>query len=562
MKEEIKKIIEKAAGKDIPDFSVEIPGDKNHGDYSTNIALILAKKLGKNPRETAEMVKQKIGGNKLFKKIEVAGPGFINFFIADKFFIDNLKKIDNNYGKNQELKNRKIIIDYTDPNIFKEFHIGHLMSNAVGESLSRIFEFQGAKVKRVCYQSDVGISIAKAVWGILQNNNNFPKDSDELSKRIKFLADAYVFGSEKYENGENAKKEISELNKKIFEKSDEEINKIYEKGKEWSLEHFDEIYKKLGTKFDYFIFESEVAGLGKKIVEKGLANGIFEKGENGAIIFKGEKFGLHTRVFINSECLPTYEAKDLALAEIKYKKYAYDKSVIVTGNEVNDYFKVMLCAMNQTNKKLAEKTKHIGHGMLRLPEGKMSSRTGKVITGEFLIEKVEELVNEKIKTRELSEKEKSEISEKVAIGAIKYSILKQSIGSDIVFDFDKSISFEGDSGPYLQYAYTRANSVLEKAKREKIEPSFKKVPLEISQLEKVMSYFPEIVFKAGENFEPHFLVLYLTELASEFNNYYAKNKIVDKNDEFSPYKTALTNAFLQIMKNGLRLLGIETLNKM
>ena len=140
--------------------------------------------------------------------------------------------------------------------------------------------------------------------------------------------------------------------------------------------------------------------------------------------FKGEKYVLHTRVFINSEGLPTYEAKDLGLAEIKYKKYAYDLSFIVTGSEVNDYFKVMLCAMRQINPKLAEKTKHIGHGMLRLPEGKMSSRTGKVITGESLIEKVQEMVDQKIKDRELSEKEKKEISEEVAIGAIKYSILK------------------------------------------------------------------------------------------------------------------------------------------
>ena len=223
----------------------------------------------------------------------------------------------------------------------------------------------------------------------------------------------------------------------------------------------------------------------------------------------------HTRVFINSEGLPTYEAKDLGLAEIKYKKYTYDKSVVVTGNEDNEYFKVMLCAMGQINPKLAEKTKHIGHGMLRLPEGKMSSRTGKVITGESLIEKVEELVKEKIKDRELSEKEKNEIIESVAIGAIRYSILKQSIGSDIIYDFDKSISFEGDSGPYLQYSYTRAESVLRKAKAEKIKPSFKKVPKEITQLEKSMNYFPEIVLQAQENYEPHFLVLYLTELSRD-----------------------------------------------
>ncbi len=547
IKEEIKKSIRQAVGQEI-EVSVEVPENPGHGDYSSNIAMILAKKSGKNPREMAELIKSKIK-NDLFKKIEVAGAGFINFFVADKFFINTLKKIDKNFGKGKELKNKKMIVDYTDPNPFKEFHIGHLMSNAIGESLCRIFEFQGAKVKRVCYQGDVGIHVAKAVWAKLQDKN-------------QSWGEAYAFGAKAYDENEKSKKEIVELNKKIYERSDKSINKLYDQGKKESLKDFDKIYKKLGTKFDYFIFESQTGEIGKKIVEKGLKAGVFEKGDNGAIIFKGEKCGLHTRVFINSEGLPTYEAKDLGLAEMKYKKYAYDKSVIVTGNEVNDYFKVVLCAMDKINPELAKKTKHIGHGMLRLPEGKMSSRTGKVITGEFLMEKVEDMVKEKVRDRELSDKEKKEIAEKVAVGAIRYSILKQSIGSDIIYDFDKSISFEGDSGPYLQYSYTRAESVLRKAKQERIKPNLKKVPNEIGQLEKSMSYFPEIVFEAQKNLEPHILVSYLTELAGIFNAYYAKNKIVDKTDEFSAYKVALTKAFSIVMKNGLQMLGIETLKKM
>ena len=549
IKEEIKKIIEKSVGGEAPSFSVEIPGEKSHGDYSTNIALVLSKKLGKNPREFAEEIKEKISGNKLFAKVEVAGPGFINFYISKDYFVETLKKVNKDFGKNIKLKNQKIIIDYTDPNPFKEFHIGHLMSNAIGESLSRIFEVEGAKVKRVCFQGDVGMHVAKAIFGKLSDNK-------------KTWGESYAFGATAFEQSEESKKEITELNKKIFAKSDTKINKLYDSGKKLSLEHFDKIYKKLGTKFDYLIFESQVMDIGKKIVEDGLKKGIFEKGENGAIIFKGEKFGLHTRVFINSEGLPTYEAKDLGLAKVKYTKYKYDQSVVVTASEQSDYFKVMLRAMKEVMPELAEKTGHISHGMLRLPEGKMSSRTGKVITGESLITQVEEMIKEKIKDRNLSEKEKQEIAEIVGIGAIRYSILKQSAGSDIIYDFDKSISFDGDSGPYLQYSYTRANSVLEKAKAEKIKPSFKKVTEEISQLEKSISYFPEIVLKAGKEYEPHFIILYLTELAGVFNNYYAKNKIVDKTDEFSPYKVALTGAFAQVMKNGMWMLGIETLNKM
>lgn len=552
MKEEIKKIIIKATGANTDNFLVEIPNDKSHGDYSSNVVLVLAKKINKNPREVAEEIKQKIGENKLFSKIEVAGPGFINFFVTDKVFVENIKNIDKDFGRKQKAegleRSRKIILDYTDPNPFKEFHIGHLMSNAIGESLSRIFEFQGAEVKRVCYQGDVGMHVAKAIWG-------------KIKMPDWTWGGAYAFGAGKYERDETAKKEIIEINKKIYSRSDKEINKLYDQGKKESLKYFDKIYKKLGTKFDWLIFESETGPLGKKIVEKGLEKDVFEKGDKGAVIFKGEKYGLHTRVFINSEGLPTYEAKDLGLAEIKYKKYKYDKSFVVTGNEINEYFKVMLSAMSQINPKLAKKTTHIGHGMLRLPEGKMSSRTGKVITAEYLLQKLEEMILEKVKDREFSEAEKKEIAEKVAVGAIKYSILKQTTGRDIIFNLEQSVSFTGDSGAYLQYSYARAQSILRKAKAEKIKPSFK-ITSEITSLEKTIYQFPEAVEKASKEYQPHYIALYLTELASIFNNYYAEHKIVDKSDKFSPYRVALVSAFSKIMESGLGLLGIKTLNKM
>jgi len=547
-KEEIKKIIQKAIGKEAVDFLVQVPAESIHGDYSSNVALVLAKSLGKNPRQVADEIVAKIGNQKFIDKIEVAGAGFINFYLSREYFIDQLKNIDKNFGRNKNLKGQKIIIEFTDPNPFKEFHIGHLMSNSIGESISRIIDFQGAKIKRANYQGDVGMHVAKAIWGNLKNPNASWQES-------------YVLGAKNYEDNEEAKIEITKLNKKIFERTDKGINKLYDQGKKESLNYFETIYKKLGTKFDCYFFESQMAPIGKKLVTENLGK-IFEAGENGAIIFKGENFGLHTRVFINSEGLPTYEAKELALAKIKHGKYNYDQSIVITGNEINDYFKVLLCAMTQIFPKLAENTKHIGHGMMRMPEGKMSSRTGKVVTFEFLLNEVKKLVAQKIAERELSEVEKKEIIETVAIGALKYSILKQGIGSDIIYDFEKSISFEGDSGPYLQYAYARAQSILRKAKSEKIKVSLKKSPEQISQLEKLMNQFPEIVEKAGKELEPHGIVIYLTELAREFSNYYANNKIVDKSDEFSPYKLAIVEAFALIMKNGLWLLGINVLGKM
>jgi arginyl-tRNA synthetase len=560
IREKIKKIIEEATG--VFEVLVEAPKEKNYGDYSTNVALVLAKKLNKNPLDIAKEIIYKIGNNNLFEKVELAGPGFINFYLSKTFFTNGIREIlkNKNFGRSGGLKNKKIFVEYTDPNILKEFHIGHLMSNSIGEAISRVIEYRAAKVKRLCYQGDVGLHVAKAVFGRLKNSDYSWQE-------------AYVFGSDNYEKDENSKKEIVELNKKIFEKSDKDINKLYDDGKKWSLDNFSKIYDRLGTKFDYYFFESEVSEFGKKIVLKNqsaqnLGAPVFEKGAKGAIIFKGEKFGFHTRVFINSEGLPTYEAKELGLAKIKFDKYKYDKSIIITANEQNEYFKVVLAALSEIFPKLAEKTTQIGHGIMRLPEGKMSSRTGNVVTAESLINDLKTRLIDKIKDRHLSEKEKENIAEEVAIGAVKYSILRQSIGSDIIYDFEKSISFEGDSGPYLQYSYVRAKSVLIKAKKEGIKCDAN-IPMhandanyKITDLERMMHYFSEVVERAGQEYDPHYIVLYLTELAREFNNYYAHNKIVDKEDDLSPYRLALTKAFSIIMKNGLWLLGIPAPERM
>jgi len=428
-------------------------------------------------------------------------------------------------------------VEYTDPNPFKELHIGHLMSNAIGESIARIIGSQGANVIRANFQGDVGMHVAKAIFGLIKlKKENFS---------IEDLAKAYSFGATEFEEN---KQEITDINKKIYNRSDSQINDIYDKGKKISLDYFETIYKKLGTKFDEYFFESETGVVGKELVEKNIGK-VFEKSD-GAVVFNGENFGLHTRVFINSEGLPTYEAKDLGLIKTKFEKYPdLDLSISITGNEVNEYFKVMLKAVEKIKSEWAEKTKHISHGMLRLPEGKMSSRTGDVITAESLIEKVEEIISKKTGDKNAIEK--------ISVGAIKYSILKSSSGKDIIFDFDKSLSVEGNSGPYLQYTYARAKSVLEKAEQEGIKSLIEKNNGELTEVEKLLYRFPEVVERAGQEYEPHYIATYLFELSQAFNSFYGNNKIADKTDENAPYKVALTEAVAQTIKNGLYLLGIE-----
>ncbi|MBI4156046.1 MAG: arginine--tRNA ligase [Candidatus Zambryskibacteria bacterium] len=298
---------------------------------------------------------------------------------------------------------------------------------------------------------------------------------------------------------------------------------------------------------------------------------VFEKGNDKAIIFRGENFKpkTHTRVFLNSDGLPTYEAKEVGLAEIKNEKFPYDKSLTVVANEQDSFFDVVEVAIGEVFPKLKGKLKHLSHGILKLPSGKMSSRFGNVITAEALISDVKEKIKEKMKDREMDVEQIDRVSEQIAIGAIKYSILRQAIGGDIIFDFDKSISFEGDSGPYLQYSAVRANSVLQKAQKEfpqeeplgDLETKFPS-QWETTNLERLIEKIPQIVEKAGKEFTPHYIVTYLVELAGEFNSFYATHKIIDVSDTTSPYRLALTKAFANVMTSGLNLLGIKVPEQM
>lgn len=553
-----------------PAVHFEHPAELSHGDYSTNVALMYAKELKMKPRELAEGIveKLKVKSFTFVEKIEIAGVGFINFYLSSDFFIESIKRIDADFGKNTTLTGQKVMVEYTDPNPFKEFHIGHLMSNAIGEAISRLIEAEGAEVKRACYQGDVGLHVAKALYGILKMENKIPLELESLSVKVSFLGKAYALGAERYEKDETAAEEIKALNKTIYLDDGGKVGKIYYWGRNISLDYFDVMYKRLGTwhggdrAFNFYFFESESGLFGKEIVEK-LIGKVFEKSD-GAVVYKGEKAGLHTRVFINSQGLPTYEAKELGLAKKKYEVYPYDKSIIITSNEVNEYFKVLLSAMKEVFPELAAKTIHRPHGMLRLPSGKMSSRKGEVITAEALITKVEDMVREKIQDRELPEGEKHTIGEKVAVGAIKYSILRQSVGGDIIFDFEKSISFEGDSGPYLMYSFARATSVLRKAGKgslTSIPIEVRLQPIQIGLLERLLYRFPEVMERAAEEYEPHYVATYLTELAGAFNAWYAKERIIEAGEE-APYRLMLTQAFAAVMKNGLSLLGIPVLEQM
>ncbi len=605
---------------------VSLVENPQFGDFSSSVAL----KIGRgdinyvssisleSALERANYIvskfKENEDVNQVFDKIEVAGPGFINFFLSSNYLQNSLQNIVQKgieYGQSntkvdpasQEASRgrQKVMVEFTDPNPLKEFHIGHLYSNTVGESLSRLLESQGAQVFRACYQGDVGLHVAKAVWGILQkleipylegsvwSNQEVQQKFQEFgtkttSEIAKFLGEAYSLGAKIYESDTVSKNQIDKLNKRIYD-NDPEIYPLYQKAKQWSLDYFETIYARLGTKFDRYYFESEAGVVGMEIVKQHIGDVFVE--DNGAVIFPKEKSGLHTRVFVNSLGLPTYEAKELGLAPTKYKDFPYDLSVIITGNEINEYFKVLIKALFLIEPELAQKTKHISHGMVRLPSGKMSSRTGDVITGDSLLDETEEKIKEEYEDVD------SEILGKIAVAAVKYALLKSNIGGDITFSFDESISLSGNSGPYIQYSYVRTQSVLKKfealghSEQGEESRSFTFVQddglnTEESELLRFLIQFPYVIEQAAGEFAPNLLCNYLFELSQKFNLFYQKHSILNpvilseaKNldpsdlpqddnriEEIRQFRLALTQAVGQVLQNGLNLLGIETVEKM
>ncbi len=581
MQNKIKNLIKDALKNldiEVNSISLEHPEDLKNGDYSTNVALACAKELKTNPKLLAEKIVGEIlrlNTDKYIKKVETAGAGFINFHLSRKFFANSIEEILNqgeSVGKNKNFEGKKIMVEYTDPNPFKPFHIGHLMTNAIGESIARILAHSGADISRANYQGDIGLHVAKAIYGLLKDPLRFQHlpltkgeegGGEPVSVLAQHIGKAYSEGASAYESDEKVKKEIDEINKKLYKKDDEKINEIYDWGFKVTMEAFEDLYKILGTKFDFYFLESQMAPIGDKIVRDNTGE-IFEKSD-GAIVFKAEEHDpkLHTRVFITSGGLPTYETKELGLNEEKFRTEPnLDLSIVVTANEQADYMKVVTKAISLIHPEHAKKMLHITHGMMRLTSGKMSSRKGNVVTGESLVRDTIALIGEKMVERMWDEEEKNKIAEMVGVAAIKYSILRSSSNSDIVYNIDESISTEGDSGPYLQYTYTRANSVLEKAKKENILPDPHAFSSEVFEVEKLLYKFPEIVERSAKEYEPHYIANYLIEVARSYNSFYGNNQIVNKEDKNSGYKVALTFAFSFVLKQGLQLLGIKVPEKM
>ena len=571
--EYLKKIV-KELGYESSDIVCSIPKNSEFGDYTSNIPLQLAKQKGEdgkqNPLEIAKQILDKLksldSAQDNFYEIKIAGGGFLNFYIKPQKLMENLHQVCD-YAcfvdpkpKVENHEKKKILVEYASFNALKPIHIGHLRNITLGESITRLLEANNHEVFRVTYTSDIGLPAAKVVWGILQNKDDFKEAKKKnLREKAEFLGKIYVKANTEYENEPESKLEIDQINTQIYQR-DEKYVPVWQEAIQWTLDYFEYIYQLLGTKFDKQFLESEVEGPGKEIVEDNIGKVFREDG--GAVIFPGSEFGLHNRVFITSAGNPTYEAKDMALAKVESSTYPADLIIHVVANDQDDYFKVIFKALDLLDHDLASRERHLSYGYVTLPSGKMSSRKGNVIT----LEQLYDLVKEKIeditsKNKELSKEEKIDIVKMVSLGAIKFTLLKYASHTDVTFDLENSVSLQGDSGPYVQYTYARAKSVLRNAQYS-YQPAEIKGELDKEELIllRQVEHFDSIVREAALNYAPHLIANFLVDFARNFNLFYQKHPIIKHKK--SELRLALTCAVAVRIKQGLYLLGIESLDRM
>ncbi|MFC2702257.1 MAG: arginine--tRNA ligase [Candidatus Nanosyncoccus sp.] len=578
---------------------VEAPKDTG-ADFATNIAMNLAKNLKRNPMQIAEEIREKtleldVANERKISEIEIAKPGFINIKLSDGFYKLELEKYQKNFLENisqDEYLEKTVICEFSDPNPFKILHVGHLYTSMVGDAISRIVEFAGGNVVRANFGGDVGLHVAKNMYALLQHKNEI-NDLMTTTEKAELLSKTYVEGATAYEEDEAAKEKIVEINKKIYriaEAGDSivseleelierdasratldelELAKVYFWGRRASYQYFEDFYKKIGVKFDRYYPESTVVAKGLEMVTKGLGDGVYEESD-GAIVFKGEKYGLHTRVFINKNGLPTYEAKDVGLIFTKWEDYHFDKSIIITGNDIIDYMKVVLKSVEQYAPELSKRTLHLTHGQVKLPgREKMSSRKGNFLKAVDVIELIrEELikVQEEI-SQNKGEPNPEEVDLRILLGAIRYAFLKYKVGGDIVFDVKESVSMTGNSGPYLQYSAVRAQKVLGKILESQVEKTNKKVEqkewtlvvVEKNLIKKIMQYRNVLGEVVGE-LSPSKLCTYLYEIAQDFSRFYENVQVVGS--EYEVERGAIVLAYLKVLTHGLSILGIEIPEKM
>ena len=687
-KTQIINSLQKVVGK--IEINLEIPEREEFGDYATNIALVMfgndqfpisnlqenlkSKILNlKSPHELAETIVSLLKSDKeltkIVDKIQVAGPGFINFHINNDVLLNKLMQIDsannetdyrsgemqsvipakagiytNNdfpqqtdgfvYGQSDLFKGKTILIEHTSPNPQTTIMLGHLRNNFLGMSVANLFDFLGAKVTRDCIVNDRGVHICRSIWGYLvfaNKNDGLKKEElknykdvaeEKMAGKIKglnwkellrkwsdnpadwFTPDElelkpdhanliwYVLGSKAYKSDESVRKQVGEI-LQVWEREEKDVWKIWKQILDWSAKGYKETYERIGSIHDHVWHESALYKGGKEFIEKGLKKGVFVKSE-GAIVTNLAKYKLPDTVAIKSDGTSTYLVFDINLTAEKQRRYPSDLYIWTIGQEQSLYFQQLFSVCEQLGLGKKDDFFHLSYALINFKGGgKMATREGSVVMADEILDeletKVKKIINDDIKKKKREGVNMDELAHDVALGAVKYALLRYGRGTTAFYDTNESISLNGNSGPYLQYTFARAQSVLHKAQNTHTANSLQSIedqnaddnpelmakmkaedsgPLAMSINEEEKSllrhlfHFPEIIESAAQNYAPNFICNYLYELAQKFNSFYSKHKILVDDPLVLEFRVRLASATGTVLKSGLNLLGIDSPERM
>ncbi len=535
---------------------------KDYGDYAFP-CFALAKLFKKSPQQTAAELAGRIKPSKSVSKVEANG-AYINFFIDNEKMaaasVGKVLKQGDCYGSGSG--GREVMVEYFHANTHKAVHVGHIRNICLGESICRILEFAGNNVIRVNYQGDIGPHVAKCLWGLLNL-----KKSPPPANRLRYLGDVYVEANRLIEGNKELEAEAKSILLKIYA-GDKELNKLWKETRQWCLDEFEEMYGEFGVKYSRLYFESEVEFEARKISRQLLEAGI-AKESDGAIIMDLKPYGLGVFVLLTQDGTALYSSKDIALAKKKISQYELDKSIHVVGKEQELHFKQLfktLELIGQKEKDFAGKSLHLIYGLVMLPSGKMSSRAGSVVFYDDLKKELLSLALAEVKKRhaDWSKADMEDAARKIAFAALKLGMVCRDNEKELVFDWKQAVNFDGETGPYVQYAHARICSIIEKyGKKLPSSADFSLLKEKEEQLLiRLIFRFPSAVEAAASNYKPLLIAHYLLEVSQAFNNFYHQHQILKADDETRKARLLLITSVRQVLRNGLELLAIEAPERM
>jgi arginyl-tRNA synthetase len=526
------------------------------GDYAFP-CFFLAKEEKKNPAAIAKELAEKIMPDSLIAEVRAIGP-YVNFFVRHEELSKKVLSSVHNSGKaygSQPENGKTVLIESPGPNTNKPLHLGHVRNMLLGNSLVNIFRNQGYNTVRVDIVNDRGVHICKSMLAY----DLYGEGKEPDKKSDHYVGDFYVKYAVESETHPEFEEKIQEMLKK-WEEGDVETRNLWKKMTDWALSGFRITYDRYGVVMDKAYNESDHYMKGKDLVLEGLKDGLFEKDEKGNIIADLTSKGLGKKILLRSDGTSIYITQDMVLAKIRKDDYDMDKLIYVVGNEQIHHFKSLFEIFRMLKYPFADECFHLAYGMVNLPEGKMKSREGKVVDADDLADEMHSISLEEIKRRypDLGKDEMEKRAEDIAMGAIKFFILKFDPMGDFTFNPRESISFEGETGPYVQYTHARCASILRKLGKEVREDVDHGLLVtdEEKAIMKLIDQFPETVAKAAQMYKPSLIARLLLDLCQAFNEYYHKTQILQDDKELEGARVLLVSAVKQTLENGLALLGI------